>query len=100
MRQGVCVTLTGPDLWGSTLPYRVHHTPKCATYVCVSHFFRQRRGSRGPGFADIGPKVLIRYWRTALFQQRACTARAQRTVRPSSHAQKLANHVGFIFSTG
>ena len=27
--------LTGPDPWGSTLPYRVYHTPKCATYVCV-----------------------------------------------------------------
>ena len=27
--------LTGPDLWGSTLPYRVYHTPKCGTYVCV-----------------------------------------------------------------
>ena len=27
--------LTGPDPWGSTLPYRVYHTPKCATYVCM-----------------------------------------------------------------
>ena len=27
--------LTGPDPWGSTLPYRVWHTPMCATYVCV-----------------------------------------------------------------
>ena len=27
--------LTGPDPWGSTLPYRVYHTPMCATYVCV-----------------------------------------------------------------
>ena len=25
----------GPDPWGSTLPYRVYLTPKCATYVCV-----------------------------------------------------------------
>ena len=25
--------LTGPDPWGSTLPYTVYHTPKCATYV-------------------------------------------------------------------
>ena len=23
--------LTGPDPWGSTLPYRVYHTPKCAS---------------------------------------------------------------------
>ena len=27
--------LTGPDPWGSTLPYRVYHTPQCATYVCI-----------------------------------------------------------------
>ena len=27
--------LTGPDTWGSTLPYRVYHTTKCATYVCM-----------------------------------------------------------------
>ena len=27
--------LTSPDPWGSTLPYRVYHTPMCATYVCV-----------------------------------------------------------------
>ena len=27
--------LTGPDPWGSTLPYRVYHAPKCARYVCV-----------------------------------------------------------------
>ena len=27
--------LTGPDPSGSTLPYRVWHTHKCATYVCV-----------------------------------------------------------------
>ena len=27
--------LDGPDPWGSTLPYRVYHTPMCATYVCV-----------------------------------------------------------------
>ena len=27
--------LTGPDPWGSTLPYRVYHTPKYATYVCM-----------------------------------------------------------------
>ena len=27
--------LTGPDPWGSTLPYRVYHTPKCATYFCM-----------------------------------------------------------------
>ena len=27
--------MTGPDPWGSTLPYRVYHTPMCAMYVCV-----------------------------------------------------------------
>ena len=27
--------LTGPDPWGSTLPYRAYHTPKCATYDCM-----------------------------------------------------------------
>ena len=53
--------LTGPDPWGSTLPYRVYHTPKCATYVCVSHF-SPRRGSWRPGLADVGPKVLVSYY--------------------------------------
>ena len=53
--------MIGPDKWGSTLPYRVYHTPKCAKYVCVSHFC-PRRGSRRLGFADVGPKVLIRYY--------------------------------------
>ena len=28
-------SLTGPDPWGSTFPYRVYHTPNCATYVCM-----------------------------------------------------------------
>ena len=54
--------LTGPDPWGSTLPYRVYHTPMCATYVCVCLTSTPWRGSRRPGFADVGPKVLIRYY--------------------------------------
>ena len=43
-----------PSLQGLPYPY--------VCYVCpfVSHF-SPRRGSRRPGFADVGPKVLIRY---------------------------------------
>ena len=33
----------------------------CYVCLCVSHF-SPRRGSRRPGFADVGPKVLIRYY--------------------------------------
>ena len=32
----------------------------CYVCLCVSHF-SPRRGCRRPGFADVGPKVLIRY---------------------------------------
>ena len=32
----------------------------CYIFLCVSHL-SLRRGSRRPGFADVGPKVLIRY---------------------------------------
>ena len=53
--------LTGPDPWGSTLPYRVPYPYVCYICLCVSHF-SPRRGSRRPGFADVGPKVLIRYY--------------------------------------
>ena len=33
----------------------------CYVCLCVFHF-SPRRGSRRPGFADVGPKVLIRYY--------------------------------------
>ena len=33
----------------------------CYVCLCVSHF-SPGRGSRRPGFADVGPKVLVRYW--------------------------------------
>ena len=33
----------------------------CYVCLCVSHF-SPGRGSRTPGFADVGPKVLVRYW--------------------------------------
>ena len=39
-----------------TLPY----PQVCYVCLCVSPF-SPRRGSRRPGFADVGPKVLIRY---------------------------------------
>ena len=44
-----------PSLLG--LPY----TKVCYVCLCVSHF-SPRRGSRRPGFADVGPKLLIRYY--------------------------------------
>ena len=44
-----------PSLQG--LPY----PSVCYVCLCVSHFPPQR-GSRRPGFADVGPKVLIRYY--------------------------------------
>ena len=34
---------------------------QCYVCLCVSHF-SPVRGSRRPGFADVGPKVLVRYW--------------------------------------
>ena len=42
----------------------LHGLPKpyvCYVCLCVSHF-SPRRGSRRAGFADVGPKVLIRYY--------------------------------------
>ena len=33
----------------------------CYVCLCVSHF-SPGRGSLRPGFADVGPKVLVRYW--------------------------------------
>ena len=44
-----------PSLQGLLYPY------VCYICLCVSHFSPQR-GSRRPGFADVGPKVLIRYY--------------------------------------
>ena len=44
-----------PSLQGLPYPY------VCYVCLCVSHF-SPRRGSRRPGFADVGPKVLIRYY--------------------------------------
>ena len=44
-----------PSLQGLPYPY------VCYVCLCVSHFC-PRRGSRRPGFADVGPKVLIRYY--------------------------------------
>ena len=44
-----------PSLQGLPYPY------VCYVCLCVSHFSPQR-GSRRPGFADVGPKVLIRYY--------------------------------------
>ena len=44
-----------PSLPGRPYPY------VCYVYLCVSHF-SPRRGSRRTGFADVGPKVLIRYY--------------------------------------
>ena len=41
-----------PSLQGLPCPY------VCYVCLCVSHF-SPRRGSRRPGFADVGPKVLI-----------------------------------------
>ena len=43
-----------PSLQGLPYPY------VCYVCLCVSHF-SPRRGSRRLGFADVGPKVLIRY---------------------------------------
>ena len=44
-----------PFLQGLPYPY------VCYVCLCVSHF-SPRRGSRRPGFADVRPKVLIRYY--------------------------------------
>ena len=44
-----------PSLQGLPYPY------VCYVCLCVSHF-SPRRGSWRPGFADVGPKVLIRYY--------------------------------------
>ena len=44
-----------PSLQGLPYPY------VCYVCLCVSHFSPQR-GSRRPRFADVGPKVLIRYY--------------------------------------
>ena len=44
-----------PSLQGLPYPY------VCYVCLCVSSF-SPRRGSRKPGFADVGPKVLIRYY--------------------------------------
>ena len=44
-----------PSLQGLPYPY------VCYVCLCVSHYSPQR-GSRRPGFADVGPKVLIRYY--------------------------------------
>ena len=43
-----------PSSQGLPYPY------VCYVCLCVSHF-SPRRGSRRPGFADVGLKVLIRY---------------------------------------
>ena len=51
--------LTGPDPWGSTLPYRVYLTPKCATHVCVCLTFLSGVAPESTGFADVGRKVLV-----------------------------------------
>ena len=34
----------------------------CATYICVCLASLPGRGSWRPSFADVGPKVLIRYY--------------------------------------
>ena len=44
-----------PSLQGLPYPY------VCYVCLCVSHF-SPRRGSRRPGFADVGRKVPIRYY--------------------------------------
>ena len=44
-----------PSLQGLPYPY------VCYVCLCVSHF-SPRRGFRRLGFADVGPKVLIRYY--------------------------------------
>ena len=51
--------LTGPDPWGSTLPYWVYHTPMCATYVCVCLTSLPGVAPNSMGLADVGPKVLV-----------------------------------------
>ena len=48
-----------PSLQGLPYPY------VCYVRLCVSHF-SPRRGSRRPGFADVGPKVLVRYCNTPM----------------------------------
>ena len=53
--------LTGPDPWGSTLPYWVYHTPKCATYVCMCLTSLPVVAPNSMGFADVGAKVLVSY---------------------------------------
>ena len=44
-----------PSLQG--LPY----PQVCYVCLCVSHY-SPRRGSQGPGFADVGLKVLVSYY--------------------------------------
>ena len=54
-----------PSLQGLPYPY------VCYVCLCVSHFSPQR-GSRRPGFADVGPKVLITYYYCSYGTQFLC----------------------------
>ena len=54
-----------PSLQGLPYPY------VCYICLCVSHF-SPRRGSRRPGFADVGPKVLNRYYHHSYGAQFLC----------------------------
>ena len=54
-----------PSLQGLPYPY------VCYVCLCVSHF-SPRCGSRRSGFADIGPKVLIRYYYHSYSAQFPC----------------------------
>ena len=56
-----------PSIQGLPYPY------VCYVCLCVSHF-SPRRGSRRPGFADVGPKVLIRYYYHSYGAQFLCCA--------------------------
>ena len=54
-----------PSLQGLPYPY------VCYVCLCVSHF-SPCGGSRRPGFADVGPKVLIRYYHHSYGAQFLC----------------------------
>ena len=53
--------LTGPDPWGSTLPDGIT-TPLSVLRMSVCVSLQSRAWLPRTGFADVGPKVLIRYY--------------------------------------
>ena len=54
-------SLTGPDQWGSTLPDGVT-IPLSVLFMSLCVSLHSRAWPREAGIADVGPKVLVRYY--------------------------------------